>query len=146
MKNKKLLQIILLIVCLVLIHPMTIFAETEIHFHDDSCLNTYDIDELLALLNAGTIKPVNIISNSISEAAEAYIPISPSNWPWTECSNVLGHSWSQWQAWKEVNSRIHHPRETQCFANFRRLRYCTRTNCGKYDYEHMTAWVNCPCQ
>ncbi|MCL2719627.1 MAG: hypothetical protein FWE14_12710 [Lachnospiraceae bacterium] len=149
MVKKKLLQIVSLVLSLVLINSMTVFAEKEVHLHNDSFQNVYDVDELLTLLNAGIIQPNNTtrtISSSFSEVNELYTIISPSNWPWTDCSNVLGHSWGEWGGWREITERrMHRKSDTHCLAILQRSRSCTRTHCSKHESEQMSAYVFCPC-
>ncbi|MCL2718912.1 MAG: hypothetical protein FWE14_09070 [Lachnospiraceae bacterium] len=143
--NKKLLQIISLIICLVLIQPITIFAESKEHLHNDSCCqNGYDIDELLTLMNAGIIKPNKtitvtsaVIPSSIIETDEVYIPISPSN---LLC--VIAHSWGSWNAWKEYK-RTHRPNDQHCIVDLYRTRTCTRNNCGISQIEYTWALIIC---
>lgn len=57
------------------------------------------------------------------------IPITPADWPWTDCSNILGHDWG---SWVEQSRSTSHPDYCQGFyLAVTSKRTCGRTNCGK---------------
>lgn len=121
---------------------MTVFAE-EVHIDDGQDRYVDDIDEYLAQLNAGLISPLNT-NHFMGEFTEVHTSVSPMAWPWTDCSNILGHDWGDWSAWKET-ARIHngHSGSGYCNAKVERFRVCQRTHCNSTDSEVDSIFVFC---
>jgi hypothetical protein len=53
--------------------------------------------------------------------------IETNEWPWTDCSNVFGHNWGDWQVRTTVSTRAQAPMCTRIVVTERRV--CQRTNC-----------------
>lgn len=127
---------------------MTIFAEevyTDEKVYTDEGQYRYvdDIDEYLAQLNAGFIAPFNT-NHSMRGFAETHTSVSPMSWPWTDCSNILGHDWTSWSSWVETR-RIHngHSGEGYCVGQIERSRSCKRTYCNAIESEEEVIFVLC---
>jgi len=123
---------------------MTVFAE-EVHINEGQYEYVDDIDEYLAQLNAGfSLPPINTnktIFYSMEESTNPYISVSPMSWPWTDCSNILGHDWSVWTETKRIHNG--HSGDGYCTAAVDRFRCCQRTHCGAVEHETGTIHVLC---
>ena len=118
-------------------------------------MNDASIEAILEMLNAGYIFPEYMIVEQFVEYTKncCGLMLESANgpdWPHTQCSNILGHSWSAWTSWTgSAPPVIHHPNcrpggpLVHCTATFRRNRFCLRTNCGRVQTEHMTLSVRC---
>jgi len=60
-----------------------------------------------------------------------FVGIQPANWPWTDCTNILGHSWG---TWKYYGSTYTYTATTHT-EHAAYTRPCTRTNCNMIDGE-----------
>ena len=142
MKKKRLLRFVSLVMCFVLVNSMVAFAETGEHIHNDTCQHIVvnDIDEYLAQLNEGIIVPQNTTITTFESSNES---IGTRSWPWTDCSNILGHDWGSWSAWEETGERVHYY-TSLCIAHIRRIRFCQRTHCNAYEVEEDVMWIQCP--
>lgn len=145
MKNKKILQIISLIICLSVAPSMSVFAEEEPkmekHSYSDTDQIPYvdDIDEYLAQLNAGLITPSK---NAVITTYESTITPFDLSEPSKSCSNIFGHKWGDWSNWREYD-KIHYPTLGRCLSKIERWHCCERTHCGATQTETDSAWVTC---
>lgn len=144
--KKRSMRLILTVMCLVLLCSITAFAcEDE---HESSAMNQYryvdDIDEYLAQLNSGHIEPHNITKTTF-DAINPHTSVNPLAWPWTDCSNILGHKWGGWTTWAEIGPRVHYPSADYCIAFVERWHYCERTYCNAKENERETIKIRC-CQ
>lgn len=141
MKKKNMLQIVSLILCLILAPSMNVFAEEGedvIGIYNDMDQLRYvdDIDEYLEQLNAGLITPTNTTITTYESTATPFGIVSE---PSKSCSNIFGHSWTDWGGWYET-SKIHKT-SGPCISVIERWRYCTRTYCGASQQETDTVWI-----
>lgn len=143
MRNKKILQIVSLMLCLTVAPSITVFAGegelkayTDTEYVDDPYVN--DIDEYLTQLNAGLITPAN---TTIITYESAIVPFGLVLDPSKSCSNLFGHSWTDWGSWSEV--RTDHYDSGTCHVTIERWRFCTRTYCGASQKEIDGVWVSC---
>jgi hypothetical protein len=147
MKSRKLLKFISLTLFLCFVCPIAVSAEKEEQVYIDIGQYRYvnDIDEYLTQLNAETIMPFNSSTTIVDSSTldfDGDQMVSPCSWPWTDCSNILGHDWGDWSLWEEYGERFHHPGGT-CVAQIRRIRFCHRTYCEAYEIEEDHMWVAC---
>ena len=129
--------------CFVLICSITAYAYED--KHELTTGNQYryveDIDEYLTQLNSGIIGPLNT-TTTIFESVKPYESVNPLGWPWTDCSNVLGHKWGDWSLWIEVGPRSHIPGK-RCITYIERARYCERTYCNVQEHQKEALFVDC---
>ena len=99
MKNKKILQIVSMIMFFVVVSSTTVFAEAgeneiEENAYSDTDQFPYvcDIDEYLSQLNAGLITPSN--NTTITTYESTITPFGIISDPSKSCSNIFGHKWS----------------------------------------------------
>jgi len=61
-------------------------------------------------------------------------------WPWTNCTNIFGHSWAALNPNQKMIMYNQGPNEWYCFwdIEYNMNRYCTRTNCIAKDYNSAT--------
>jgi hypothetical protein len=128
--SKKWLALVMtLVLCCMQYSPVIVMAQEEVsgfgegyksvHIHED--IGGDGCDNSLQSADLGTI------GNSV--AGEP--PITTMDWPWTDCSNILGHDWGPWVSyyWE-----VTHP-NPYCFkVTFYEDRVCNRTFCGKKEY------------
>ncbi len=136
MKNKIMLQMASLILCLVLAPSMVVYAKAGEYETTERFQYVDDIDEYLAQLNAGVTTPVNTTITTYESMIRPFGIISE---PSKGCSNIFGHSWSSWGGWSEI-SRVHKT-SSPCISVIERWRYCTRTYCGASQKESDTVWI-----
>lgn len=157
MKNKNMLRIASIILCLALFPAMPVFAEESEYgigeyVYSDITQPKYvdDIDEYLEQLNAGLITPINTtittyesaitpVSQNVTTSENTIRPFGIVSDPSKSCSNIFGHRWGSWGSWYEI-SRVHKT-SGYCISMIERRRYCTRTYCGAYQKETDTVWV-----
>lgn len=146
MKKKKIMGLISILMYLVLFCSVTVFAEEDIPIYNDIGQHRYvnNMDEYLVQLNEGLIAPFNPTTNILESTIESngYTTVSPMSWPWTDCSNILGHDWSDWTPWTEFR-RDHSCSGGYCYARMERFHYCQRTYCGAKERETDTVFVLC---
>ena len=74
-----------------------------------------------------------------------------TTWPWTDCSNMFGHSWGAWTDWMQDGAPEHdrfctalHPASgAWCWLNIYRFRTCQRANCNARDSEQSRVVIHC---
>lgn len=148
MGKKVFMRFLSTVICLVLLCSMTVFAEEEYVYDDESQFKyVEDIDEYLEQLNAGLVVPLDTTITTFYPAVEGNeqcASVSPMSWPWTDCSNILGHSWGSWGFWTETY-RNHQPTAEYCLVLVQRKRHCQRTYCNATDIEKEVVAIKC-CQ
>lgn len=104
-----------------------------------------DYEDKLALLNAGLIEPIYYDESfALLDLDVEFMPISPQSWPWTDCSNLFGHSWGGWTNWYFTGGGVHG--SVSCTRGIRRDRTCSRTYCNAQESEYgLLIDNNCPC-
>ncbi|MDR2889049.1 MAG: hypothetical protein LBV33_04320 [Lachnospiraceae bacterium] len=144
MKNKKIIPMVSLILCLVLVPSMTVFAgsgeekaQGDLPGDNDQLRYVEDIDEYLEQLNAGLITPNN---TTITTYESMIMPFGIISDPSESCSNIFGHSWGDWGLW---NGSVAYHSGNKCLMPVQRTRYCNRTYCKAYQTE--SDFVQVPC-
>jgi hypothetical protein len=66
-------------------------------------------------------------------------------WPWTSCTNILGHAWGAWSLWHHNGNIIHSwtcpdrgfgiTNTLGCTMPISRRRFCTRSGCNAFEQE-----------
>jgi hypothetical protein len=129
-------------------------GENEVHEIDsylDDLVFICDIDEYVALLNAGLVTPRNVTTTyhlmqsvEIDEFDLSDTDTSSSIASIPSCSNIFGHSWTAWSDW--VSAPVfHRPGQQTCLTSISRFRHCTRTHCGIIVIEIINGWKFCWC-
>jgi hypothetical protein len=118
--KKRLAAILMALVMSFMLMPMVALAEEAeiiegVHIHGDACDHGIVDSDL-----------------SIAELSVGDVGVAPMNWSWTDCSNILGHSWlilDYSVIWAATPSG-------RCYGQ-KELRYseCQRTNCTKWMVE-----------
>lgn len=147
MKNKKILKIASMIVCLTITFSSGTLAEAKenttgecIDLSESHCVD--NIEEYLGMLNSGLITPGNTtITTYEAETWEKNMitPFGLVGEPSKSCSNIFGHKWTSWGSWYELN-RIHKT-VGNCLSVIQRERDCTRTYCGATQKETDNVWI-----
>lgn len=147
-EKEKIMKFISIVLCLVFVQAMVVFAEPGEAVNDVMCQRRIvnDIEEYIQQLNEGVITPLETTIttfDSVAENEDSALMFGTRSWPWTDCSNVLGHSWGTWGTWDEVGERVHFSNGPYCIAHMQRVRFCQRTHCNVYEVEDDEVWVKC---
>jgi len=63
------------------------------------------------------------------------------------CSNIFGHRWGEFGAWRAIGTINHHATRcgelAWCATSVERIRWCTRTHCTRYYREVSAMFVHC---
>jgi len=136
MRMNKIARICIIIV-LALVISLPLIAMNNISYETEECDHLTEYCEHL----------IEVTRVNINLDGEVEIG-TRSGWPWTDCSNVLGHSWSAWGTWRSTGPTNHSRFCTEsnyptCFVPSERTRWCTRTNCNMGQREQTNIWINC---
>ncbi|MCL2400512.1 MAG: hypothetical protein FWC91_12310 [Defluviitaleaceae bacterium] len=104
--------------------------------------------EFLEELNSGNILPnESVIAYEFHICCEDMTDnAARTSWPWTSCTNIGGHNWTNWSAWTNTGN-IRHSNNCgaswNCTMEITRGRQCLREHCTLTQRETDTVRIMC---